>query len=359
MADDLEREQEKEVRRLLQTLDNGRDPSVRADAALALGKIQNQYLLARIIPRLKNALYDPVVDVRVAAAWALGEVGNHRVLPDLYRVLKEREASVRMEVAVALGKIQSADAIPELCEALNDRDKSVRRAAALALGQIKQRSTAIPCLTKKAFDETDGIPVRRTAISSLGELGYTDAVPFLLDLLCDDKSTIANAAALALHNIQGFKEAPAGFTGTSRLKSLRKALHANSDRDVLCTIAMILGDIQNPAIIPDLQRVLYNNDDMAVCEAVADALVRFGYDAESSMIDILSNGSTTTARKVIASRLGLLETDDAVDALVLALNDPEREVQRSAWVALKRINTPRSRDLRAQQPLMKKLFWFF
>lgn len=359
MDDDFERELEQEVANLLYTLEDDRDPSRRADAALALGKIQNQYLLARIIPRLKNALYDPVVDVRVAAAWALGEVGNHRVLPDLYRALKEREASVRMEVAMALGKIQSADAIPELCEALNDRDKTVRSAAALALGRIRQRSTAIPCLAKKAFDETEDIPVRRAAISSLGELGYTEAVPFLLDLLCDDKSTIANAAALALNNIQGFTEAPAGFTGTRRLKSLRKALHANADREVLCTIAMILGDIQHPATIPDLHQALYDNEDMAVCEAVADALVRFGYDAESSMIDILSNGPTTTARKVIASRLGLLETDDAVDALALALNDPEREVQRSAWVALKSINTPRSRDLRAQQPLMKKLFWFF
>ncbi|HLJ35877.1 MAG TPA: HEAT repeat domain-containing protein [Ktedonobacteraceae bacterium] len=359
MDDDPRREQERAVRSLLQALDN-RDPSVRTEAALALGKIQDQYLLNRIIPRLKKSLYDPVVNVRVAVAWALGEAGNSNVLPDLYRALKEKEPAVRKEVAEALGKIESADAIPELCQALNDRDKTVRRAAAGALGQIKQRSTAIPYLTEAACDGKEDISVRRTAINSLGELGYIAAVPVLLDLLCDNKVTISNAAALALNDIQAFKKAPASFIDATKLSKLRITLRTHSDRDVLCTIARILGYVQDPATIPDLRRALYNNkDDMPVCEAVANALVRFGYDAERSMIDALLNGPTTTVRKVIASRLGLLETDNVVDALAQALTDPEGEVQHNAWAALKKINTPRSLSVRSQQPWIKKLLWFF
>ncbi len=201
--------------------------------------------------------------------------------------------------------------------------------------------------------------MRRTAINSLGELGYNDAVPSLLDLLCDGNVAISNAAALALNNIQGFKKTPASFIDATRLSNLRNALHANSDSDVLCTIAWIVGYIRDPATIPDLRRVLYNIDDMAVCEAVANALVRFGTDAERSMIDVLKNGPTTTGRKVIASRLGLLKTDNAVDALAHALTDPEREVQRSAWIALKKINTARSQAVRSQQSWIKKVLWLF
>ena len=359
MDDDLRREQERAVKSLLQALENDRDPSVRAEAALALGKIRDQYLFARIIPRLKNALYDPVVNVRTAAAWALGEVGNSSVLPDLYRAIKEREPAVRKEVAMALGKIESADAIPELCEALNDLDKSVRKAAAWALGQIKHRPTAIPHLTNIARNIRESIAVRQVAINSLGDLGYTDAVPSLLDLLCDNNDTISKTAALALNKVQGFKKAPASFIKADTLSKLRNALHTNSDEDALCTIAWILGYVRDPATIPDLHQALYDNDEMSVCEALANALVRFGHGAERSMVDVLINGPTATGRKVIASRLGLLETDNAVDALELALSDPEREVQRSAWAALKKINTARSHAVRSQQPWTKKLLWLF
>lgn len=358
MDDDL-KEQARAVRNLLQALENDRDPAVRTEAAIELGKIRDQYLVARIIPRLKHSLYDPVVEVRVAVAWALGEFENPRVLPDLYRVLKEKDPAVRKEVAMALGKIESADAIPELCQALNDRDKTVREAAAAALGKIKHRSTAIPVLANKAFDETEAVPVRQAAISSLGELGYTDSVPFLLDLLCDNNIRVAKAAALALNIIQDFKEAPAMFIDAPVLSNLRKALRANPDRDVLCTIAMILGYVQNPATIPDLRRALYKNDDRDVCAAMADALVSFGYDAERNMIDALLNGPTATVRQAIASSMRRFGTDDVVDALAQALDDSDREVRRSAWASLKSINTPRSRDLRSQQPLMKKLFRFF
>ncbi len=244
MDDDQRRERERLVGSLLDALEHDRDPYVRAEAALELGKFKDDdYLISEALSVLQTyAVRDQSVAVRRACVSTLGELENQQALPTLYAALQEREPSVREVAALALGKIRSAAAISALCDALlDDGDKDVRVGAAWALGQIKHRATAIPYLAEKAFDEQEDIEVRQSAIKSLGSLGYSNAVPFLLDLLCDDYVSISSEAALALRNMKGLKKALVKFIDASRLSNLRKALRANSDSEVLNTLALIMG----------------------------------------------------------------------------------------------------------------------
>jgi HEAT repeat protein len=71
------------------------------------------------------------------AAWALGELEQRAAVPPLVTALKERSALVRATAARALGELEDPAAVVPLTAALaGDGDVEVRRAAAWALGEI-------------------------------------------------------------------------------------------------------------------------------------------------------------------------------------------------------------------------------
>jgi HEAT repeat protein len=72
------------------------------------------------------------------AAIGLGFAEDEATLPDLIEALRDPEPEVRVAAAWALGEIESPEAIPPLTEALaGDEEAGVREAAAWALGEIE------------------------------------------------------------------------------------------------------------------------------------------------------------------------------------------------------------------------------
>ena len=59
-------------------------------------------------------------DVRVEAAWALGEIGDARAVDPLIEALTDEYGRVRMSAAQALGEIGNQRAVGPLTEALKD-----------------------------------------------------------------------------------------------------------------------------------------------------------------------------------------------------------------------------------------------
>ena len=62
-----------------------------------------------VSPLLK-ALQDPVADVRLAAAEALGKVGDASVVPTLTQALQDSDSRVRAAAARAIGEVGVCDA---------------------------------------------------------------------------------------------------------------------------------------------------------------------------------------------------------------------------------------------------------
>ncbi|NIR48608.1 hypothetical protein GWO43_17215, partial [candidate division KSB1 bacterium] len=106
-------------------------------AAWALGEREE----IRAVPVLIKALKDEDTEVRTMAAWALGEIKDRKAVKPLLYALKEPQDDFAREmIARAIGEHEDARAVPSLLDLLNDPEPGVRVAALWAVGEIGERS---------------------------------------------------------------------------------------------------------------------------------------------------------------------------------------------------------------------------
>ncbi len=192
------------------------NPLTRKAAIRALGSQDN----VRAVPLLGEILLklgEPV-DVRAAAATALGRVRNWRAAGFLKQALRDSEREVRFASALALGKTKAPGTLPLLAGTLgNDSDWWVRFAAAVALGKDKD-PRSVDALGAAA--DLDGEwQVRAQAVRSLGEIGSRDAALALGRVLKDKDGAVRAAAATEL----------GGISGLDSINLLAASLHDETD----------------------------------------------------------------------------------------------------------------------------------
>jgi hypothetical protein len=121
------------VPQLITLLDDA-DDFVQMAAARALGELRD----SRALPKLVATLADENWSVRELAVWALSEMKDPRAVNALCNVLlADTRVEVRRAAAEALGEINSADALPTLKQALNDKEPSVNAKAAWVISEIE------------------------------------------------------------------------------------------------------------------------------------------------------------------------------------------------------------------------------
>jgi HEAT repeat protein len=132
--------------KLINRLKN-KDPQVRKDAASELYRLEvSDY--KRAMPVLIQLLNDKDRGIQVAAAVALGEIGDNRAVPALLQALEDRSRGKNTylqsdsDIIVALGKIADARALPALKRAVKEHSKGeafdyVKNEAIEAIMKIK------------------------------------------------------------------------------------------------------------------------------------------------------------------------------------------------------------------------------
>jgi HEAT repeat protein len=138
--------------------------------------------------------------MRVIAARRLADLFEETAIPALLHVLEDENLQVRIAAAWALGEIGGGEGVvPALIEALEDQEPWVRETAAWALGEIGQEEGVVPALTQAIGDPN--LSVRETAIDAIS--------PYWFSSVWEDDSA---RAALALALAQALEdEALAGF----------------------------------------------------------------------------------------------------------------------------------------------------
>lgn len=204
-----------------------------------------------IAPDVIRCLKDPDYHVRADAANALGNLQN--VLPDL-------------------GK-RFPQAVPQLRRMLSDRDPEdkyqlVRRSAAYALGHLCRPSQpAVPELRKIAADKGEGPSVRSEAVQALGRIGHAspEVVATLTDLLDDparineNYATVGSLAAWSLSELGADAKAALPLL-ISRLKH-RKVEHRMAAAQALGTVGFGSRDAEDALLdllddkSPEVQQV--------------------------------------------------------------------------------------------------------
>jgi HEAT repeat protein len=183
--------------RLLEILQAG-EIKQRTKAAHVLGCIESR---ESIVP-LMDALNHTDSQVRAAAAFALGNIGNNSGKIDnpnavklLLPRLKDSDASVRAGTAYALGALEDQSTGQALLPLLHDEHLLVRSQCVIALGRLREQM-AVELLIRLLKDEHLG--VQHEAIHALASIGDLRAVEPIIILLEDPAEWVSVAAAAAL-----------------------------------------------------------------------------------------------------------------------------------------------------------------
>jgi HEAT repeat protein len=216
--------------------------TVRSRAAFALGKIGD----SKAIQPLLNLLKDQEDEVRIAACLAIGLFRDPSTFDDITNILlDDPKIEVRQAAARALGNTQHPAALPYLMEALHDSFWWYEREHAvgdLLLAIEKMGIAAVDPLIG-ALQDKEGT-VRKFAATLLGKLGDPRAIEHLGMSLYDMHHDVGKASAESL----------AKFGGSS-LEILTEAL---SHPEAWIRIHAIIGlsQIQDSRVAPVLIQML-------------------------------------------------------------------------------------------------------
>ena len=191
---------------------------IRKEAVTRLGGFKDRKTVEPLIEILENQ--EESVSIRAAAAASLNALRDERSAPVLRDALNDENSAVRLQAVAALGGIKDTKAVPKLSEMVENQLETdvIRAAAVTAIGNIGD--TASKDLLIRAMDIRIG-NISNNAITALGKLKSTAAIPRLVTILADkriplDASTaiLANAsprikAAIALGAIEGAEAANA------------------------------------------------------------------------------------------------------------------------------------------------------
>jgi HEAT repeat protein len=189
------------------------DKSTRCLAASHLGRFGAEAKDA--IPALWTAMKSSDGAVRAEAAAALFRIDNQpKTIDVLSDLVQGRDLEARRRALWALHDIGPAakDAVPALCKAiLNEPDQTLRYNFAEALGKIRSRpDLSVPAL-QKTLSDSEWI-VRSYAAHALGDFGgdAKSAAPALTNALKDPDGHVRVSAALALWQVSDKTEPSLG-----------------------------------------------------------------------------------------------------------------------------------------------------
>jgi hypothetical protein len=168
---------------------------------------------------IKAMSYQKDVDVRVAAARALGQIGDARAVEPLIEILNDRQGSASL-AAIALGKIGDSRAVEPLIAALKDKGANyypIRSNAADALGSIGD-SRAVEPLVEALKIDMSMIPGVAAAIGKIG----APALEQVISLVKDKNATVTQRQRA----IRALGEIGARLKDTALRDGVLEQLHA-------------------------------------------------------------------------------------------------------------------------------------
>jgi HEAT repeat protein len=252
--------------------------TVRARAAISLANMDDPRAIPHLLPLLKdqedevrraacfsvarfcdpttfddiaNILFDdPKIEVRQAAATALGDTRHTAALPYLMDALRDSTWWFEHEKAVvdllsAIEKMGNA-ALEPLIEALGDKEANVRKYAVTMLGRLGD-PRAMEEISMTMYDMHS--EVGKAAAQSLAGFG-AQAVNLFLEALRHPEADIRENAVCALAQIDDLR------VGTLLIEML-----GDPDKSVRKQALVSLGDLRDRRALPMIQEIAANRAD--------------------------------------------------------------------------------------------------
>lgn len=351
--------------RLATSDDNDRVRGQAVDALSELGTEALERLLAEdagvdpgaadwtAVRAFADALTGQRPEYRMAAASALGRIGDSDALRPLVGRLGDPDERVRERVCYALGRIDDPRAVDPLTDRLADDADRVRQAAADALASIGSNG-ALAALLDLLDDDNEAI--RRVAASALGEAGSARPVPPLVEAMRDDHGAVRRAAVFSV--IQLLSTAPTDQSHQVReaiteeleglddravvdplLEVLKEASDAGQRRNAVWFLGRVTGEDPPEEVVETLIETLADDDRMTAQFASTSVTELDGLNVESSLIDLLTDDDRSEqARARAAYALGEVGGDRAREILDRMTNEDTPEaIRKRAFAALSKL----------------------
>jgi HEAT repeat protein len=316
---------------LLERLEQDEDDSVRASAALALGRTFREEERSQVEQGLRSAIRRGPTSVREAAVRSLGNIGGRHAEEELRLVL------------------------------VGTSDDSVLVAAAEGLGQLRS-TVAVPELQRAATAQSPGL--RRAAVSALGAIGSRDTVPFLLQMLDDEDPYVRLEAKKGLDqfedpNVDAFVQGLTHPSPRVRHESVMKIaaskdpgaidalIGALDDEDGSVREAAVrgLGQFPPEETVEGLSRTLRRGSNILMRQGAAAALAQQSGDEVVAALETGLNDPSGTVRAEVTRSLGNHLGTSSLEALLRAAKDADPLVRTAAATSLGMRDDPRARQL--------------
>jgi len=273
---------------------------------------------------LVKALADEWPSVRRDAAYALGIVltppVSEAVAFEITSSLSDRDPSVRIAAARALGHLQVRAAVP-LVGRINDEDLEVRLASMDALGELRAE-VAVPALADQFAFYVRGA-AGRAAISALGAIGHSSSVPLFEAQITSGYPAHRKAAYEGL--------ARSGRAG-AMAQRIETAMVSEKDTRVLIAMAFALASAGRAGVT----RVLDALAERSRADEALAYLVELGQPHVAAVAARLSDPNPVV-REQIAVALGFIGGPQAAAALTAASGESDPGVRHAIDVAQIRI----------------------
>jgi len=294
------------VRPLQDAVLNGKNPSLRGNAALVLGTIRDPRGLPYL---LRSAEHDSHGYVPAFATLVIGKFKSAETLPRLRRIRKEAARYHRIAAVLAIAKTEAPGSFELLEETLRTENQSlVREAAIFCLGFFRDKAlvpgkggVAVPCdhLLKALRSAKEG--QRRSALIALALLGHRDLKSYYWAHATKDKDP-----------------------GSRRIALL--ALGRFPDEDVTKLLLATLGNIRAPAKVRIMAAFLLK-------------------DRKDPMVlgKLLEPNQDNQLKAALTLALSNFDDPKAVDKMIYRLTDQSDQVQAAAAIGLSRLKDPDQR----------------
>ena len=302
-----------------------------------------------VAKRFAKALSSEIPELRMAAAAALGKLGDESGINSLKSALSDTDPRVRQRVCMALGEINHPSAVPALIDRLGDPNGQVRHEAAISLSAI---GTDQALAALKNMMDADNTAIRRIAASALGEAGTADVVEPLAAALNDPDEGVRSASIYSIiellsnvdtqksHSIRDRIVTELQGADDATVQPIVEILEESSQQRQRRNAAWFLGrvvDEPNRETVNALVDAL-TSDDTQTAQFAATSLAEMGGElVEDELLELVKGDAPDDARAQGVFILGKVGGERSRDVVENLTEDDSKQVRKRAFSAISKL----------------------